>query len=207
MNNFILVRQGDYNRQYLKLLSEQITKHYGIAPICLTDIPTYLCIEQPLKDKDLAGWWAKMELFAPWNKHLRPFWYLDLDSFVMEEISYIRDFDSKYFHMCREWANISPKPSWSQSSMMYVPDDIYVDTIWDKFMEDKANNLKITGGDQVFLSFMKKKHIQDVFPDLIGSYKCHKQQEKRKTEIVTFHGQPKPDRIYSGWARDVWKTI
>lgn len=202
MTNILLVRQGDYNPKYLELLTEQIKVNYGDEIVCLTDNKTGYLTERPLKDTELTGWWAKMELFAPWNKDLRPFWYLDLDSYVMSSIKEIKDYKSDQFHMCKEWLK-AENVNWSQSSMLYVPDSIEADWIWQEFIKDKTKNMKTPGGDQVYMSKFPHKFIQDVFPDLIGSYKCHKQQEEPKTKIITFHGQPKPERT-EGWAQEVW---
>lgn len=200
MNRFVFVRQGAYNPDYLKVLCAQVRAHHGTEPVCLTDNPTGYCEERPLR-YTLPGWWSKLELFAPENQDLRPSIYLDLDSFIMEDIRDVAP--SGKFAMCREW--LTEPVSWSQSSMMFLPaEPDAARCIWDSFMHDPTGNMSDIRGDQIFLSRFGHDRVQDIYPDLIGSYTRHKQQLERKTRIVTFHGALKQERT-EGWAHGEWR--
>lgn len=185
-----LVRQGTkYPPIYTEVLKKQLNAQ-GMSVIVLGDGD----------DADIElrhgyeGWWAKLELFSPEMKPFRPLVFIDLDSLVMGPIP---DFPDKFL-MCREWIphchdNISP----CQSSMMYIPKE--VDYIWEAI---DANTTKTRGGDQAWLCQFSEGFIQDLYPDLIGSYRMT-DKEKPVHKIVTFHGKPKPPDA-EGWAKDVW---
>lgn len=182
----IIVRQGEkYSEDYTKVLTRQIKEHGG-EPIVLGDGED---ADIPLS-YGYKGWWAKMEIFSDELKHLRPFLYIDLDSFVLGPLPEIPD----KFYMCREW---SPHLTGCQSSVMIVPKET---DIWDKFIHD--HEYEKYKGDQIWLSQYCENIIQEDFPGLAGSYKWEN-QEQPIHKIVTFHGRPKPHNA-TGWTKKVW---
>lgn len=189
----VIVRQGNkYGEEYTSLLKRQFAKQ-GIDAFVLGDGPD---ADIPLS-YGYEGWWAKLELFSPGLKFLRPFWYVDLDSFILGKIP---DLVSDEFLICREWHPVCYKTtSECQSSMMYVPRE--TDHIWNAIDESTT---KTKGGDQAWLCQFADGFIQDLYPYLVGSYKFHN-KDRPHHHVVTFHGKPKP-KDAEGWPREIWKA-
>lgn len=190
-NKVVLVRQGAlYEPKYVKLLTEQIKAQLSdVSVITLTDQVDTPGLTRPLRH-GLKGWWAKLELFAPENKDLRPFLYLDLDSYVLGPI---QKYFGGEFTMVRDFLDCSP----ANSSVMWIPEDTH---IWDVFMENPQGHMDEAGkrGDQWFLG----KFNHDLFED-IKSFRrdC---LGGPQGSIIQFHGKPKPHDA-NGWAGDIWK--
>ena len=141
--NVLLVRQGDkYGSEYVKALRKQL---FDFNVATLTDQWDTPGDTQPLRS-DLKGWWAKLELFAPWNRALRPALYIDLDSFVFKSPA--------QYNMGGEFAMVEDfvGPSPANSSVMWIPQETA--KIWDAFDADPEKNMKSCGGygDQKFLA-------------------------------------------------------
>lgn len=179
----VLVRQGNkYSEQYVKLLKSQIN-HEVLVLGDQDDADIQL-------SHNLKGWWSKIELFSQEMEEYRPFLYIDLDSYVLGPLP---EFDSEKFLMCREWWTGSFCKA--QSSMMWIPKHI------DIFKYFKPEHIHTKGGDQAWLQDYCEGYIQDIYPNLIGSYKL--QKDCPTTTVVTFHGRPKPPDT-EGWAKDIW---
>lgn len=188
----VIVRQGDkYPPEYVDVLKKQLQEQ-GCEVTVLGD----------QEDADIklshgyTGWWSKLELFSPELKHLRPFLYVDLDSFVLGRIP--EEWPDK-FMMCREWhPKLHDMGIKVQSSVMWIPKD--VDYIWEAI---DYRTTTTTGGDQAWLQVFCKDYIQDLYPSLVGSYKFHN-LEFPIHRIISFHGRPKPATA-EGWPEEIWK--
>lgn len=179
----VLVRQGNkYSEEYVDLLKSQLQGH-----------KVYVLGDQSDADIKLSynskGWWAKIELFSPELDHLKPFLYIDLDSYVLGTLP---EFTSDKFLMCQEWWPGSFCKC--QSSVMWIVKN-------DIFAKFKPQDIYTKGGDQRWLEPYCEGFIQDLYPNLVGSYKL--QKDKPETTIVTFHGRPKPPDS-EGWAKEIW---
>lgn len=134
-----------------------------------------------------------MELFAPENRDLRPFLYIDLDSYVIGDPHKLMGGDR--FRMVPDFLGVAR----ANSCAMWVPKNCY--KIWSTFAENPRMHMDEAGkrGDQYFLG----KFVEDYFTDEITSYKkdC---KDGPKGTIVQFHGKPKPHES-TGWARRVWE--
>ena len=187
----IIIRQGDkYGEEYTRILKSQL-KEQGCDVTVFGD----------QEDADIklsgqfTGWWSKLELFSPHLEALRPFLYVDLDSFVLGRIP--KEWPDKFL-MCREWnTRLHDNYSKCQSSVMWIPKD--VDHIWNAI---DVNTTKTIGGDQAWLQFFSEGFIQDLYPSLVGSYKLQN-KEYPIHRIITFHGRPKA-KDAEGWAEDLW---
>ena len=96
-NNIVLIHRsgGDFKIADAYLLVSHIRKYWGDVDkpniSCYTDtvdkeisvVGLTIC---PLPNKEWKGWWAKMNLFSPELKDLRPFLYIDLDTVVLKSI-------------------------------------------------------------------------------------------------------------------------
>ena len=184
--NIVCVRRGDkYPSEYVTMLRGMVGEIH--------------CLDDEVLQSDWPGWWAKMELFAPWNRHLRPCLYLDLDTYVLEEIDDLLEYEFEDFWMLRNF-NI---PERGGSGVMLIPED--VEHIWRKWIVDPETHMKRheKRGDQGFLEQFPFKRLQDRF-DGIGSYKRNKLQDDPKGfRVVCFHGKPKPHET-NGWAGEIW---
>lgn len=190
----VIVRQGDkYPECYTRVLKKQFAEQ-GIDALVLGDGPD---ADIELGYPFLEGWWSKLELFSDELKDYRPFLYLDLDSLVLGPIL---EMPMDKFLMCREWH--PQKDRWNgecQSSMMVIPKE--TSHIWNAITPE---TLEIRGGDQAWLCQFREGFIQDLYPDLIGSYRFGNKLQ-RVHNVVTFHGRPKP-KDADGWAGEVWKA-
>lgn len=200
-----VVRQGTaFGPEYIDLMASQLGETY----LCLTDQHSEFSTPRryPLKT-GLQGWWAKMELFAPWNEHLRPFLFLDLDTFIVGDISEIRracedisstPYAGEGFEML---ADFNKGANYGASGVMIIGKK--QDHIWDAWQ--KNPDTSIQGGDQAFLSRFPHGILQAQFPNQIYSYKLDCRQ-RPKGSIVCFHGKPKPHELGhgDGWAYEHW---
>lgn len=184
----VAVRHGvRFFPEYVSVLGEMIRKHHGSELLTLTDQDDTPGYTVPLKT-GLWGWWAKFELFAPWNEYLRPFLYFDLDTYILEDIRDIQPVDE--FLMLRDFNSGK-----GASGIMIIPRK--TDEIW-----DSVENLTFQGGDQDHLRKFPHGKLQDRYEGIV-SYKQDWIQKKRKGRIVCFHGHPKPHEA-DGFRGDQW---
>jgi len=186
----ILVRQGGkYGPEYVTNLKRQIYAHESLVGSVITLDDTELCT-------NLKGWWAKLELFAPWNARYRPALYLDLDTIVHGRLF---RYKSRCFTMVEDFMDRCP----ANSSVMWLPKD--TSHIWDAFQEDPEGIMDRCrrGGDQLFLSdFCEKKWKTP--DDGIVSFKQHC-SDGPAGNIIQFHGKPKPHEL-DGWVAKLWRA-
>lgn len=184
-----LVRQGTkYGPRYTELLKEQIKEHSGAEVRILGD-------QEDATDElrcGYQGWWSKLELFAPWNEHLRPCVFFDLDTYILANISDI------FFEPDELWMlEDAYQKGKGQSAIMIIPKD--TSDIWTKWESQDWLHLP---GDQDFLRLFNPLFIQDYFEGFY-SYKADNCQEKPKGRVVFFHGRPRPHET-EGWAQEIW---
>lgn len=153
--------------------------------------------DRPLQTP-LTGWWSKLEIFAPWNRDLRPCVNFDLDTFILDPGA-VRDLcdlcDGLW--LLRDFNH----PQRGESGIFVAPTDS--EEIWLGAMG--AFHDKAYYGDGQYLNTLRHKKIQDSV-DGIKSYKVNQLYDDPKdARIVCFHGKPKPHET-EGWARDFWIT-
>lgn len=189
----VLVRSGaKYGPEYVTALTAQIKEHSDEGVITLTDQP-----DTPGETRELKmgwpGWWAKLELFAPWNVDLRPFLFIDLDSFVLGDFKHLKNTRFTMVKDFQGWVK-------ANSSVMWVCEP---DNIWAAFMTDPEAHMKDCGGkgDQEFIG----RFCDDLWAPLtsgVTSYKNHGIEGPLGC-IMQFHGNPKPCNA-DGWAKARW---
>lgn len=192
MATVVCVRQGKkYTPEYVTMLQRMVFQYLGAELVTFTDQ-----IDTPGKiiplQSQYKGWWAKLELFAPWNRHLRPFIYFDLDTFIVSPVDWepddnlwlIRDFYRDYR---------------SNSGVMMVPRETGM--LWEFGQTFCRENPRLGDGD--FLTTVPHKVLQDHF-DGIVSYKVHcADAMNTNSKVICFHGHPKPHHV-NGWAGELW---
>lgn len=184
-----LVRSGEkYGAEYVRALTRQLAQVSSAQVITLTDQPDTPGLAPQLYC-GFPGWWAKLELFAPWNRRHRPCLYIDLDSFVLGAIDHL---ESDEFRMVRDFYGNHP----ANSCVMWLPRE--TDQIWDDFTADPRAHMAEhrRRGDQGYLA----KHCRALWEADAGitSYKLEGKREPRGS-IMQFHGKPKPAEIDKGW--------
>lgn len=194
--NILLVRRGDkYSWRYVVALEKQI-RHYnsGVNIITLTDQDDNPGQSYSLKT-DWPGWWAKLELASPWNRKYRPALYIDLDSFVLGDIT--------RYNMGDDFYMVEDFNGWvkANSSVMWLPKDM--EKIWKPFSEEPQKHMDRCGGhgDQKYFG----EHCNNLWKtpdDGIVSYKAHG-KEGPVGNIMQFHGRPKQSEA-GGWAEKYW---
>lgn len=174
---------GTYSLDYVESLRNQVKKYTGQELITLG-------YDLPLRTNWL-GWCAKIELFAPWQS-FRPCLYIDLDTFILSTLPRIRK--PKRLTLIRDF-NL---PQRGNSGVMLIPDDVR--EIWEGGYDGKRPD-----GD--YLDRFPHDYIQDLYPELVKSYKVDRlQNSKPDTPIMCFHGKPKPP-FAEGWAKDYWYSF
>ena len=187
-----LVRQGTkYSTKYVSALVKQLNI-FNIKDITtLTDQG-----DTPSKRRKLRmgyeGWTSKMELFAPWNKDLRPCFYIDLDTIILWDISDILKNKGEDLWLIRDFYNLER----SNSGLMIIPED--TEEIWKKFCSYDKDNFR----DGNFLNEMPHKILQDTYTGIV-SYKADECQDAPKGRICCFHGIPKQEDC-GGWVKKIW---
>jgi len=198
MPRVVLVRQGEkYPPEYVSKLIYQLKRVGVLDIVTLTDMEDTPGLARPLR-YDFKGWWAKIELFAPEQRDLWPFLFLDLDTFVFHPLDQYHMGD--HFHMVRDFNEMSP----GNSSVMWVP-FIGNRKLWDTFIEDPKKAIASCGGygDQKFIA-RYCNHFWGTPESGILSYKQHGVAEALGN-IMTFHGRPKPHEVKQGWVKDWWQ--
>lgn len=198
MANVVVVRQGDkYSQRYPQVLKRQVENNTR-WPVAFHILGDGNDATTPLVKK-WPGWFSKLELFAPWNDHLRPCLFLDLDTFVLGNIDDLVSLVPSKLTMLRDFN----RPETGQSAIMSIPQDVGM--IWRRWSMDPETWMQKYrgGGDQAFLNRFDLDFLQDSF-DGIKSYKVDKLQDSPgDARICCFHGKPKPHEC-GGWVREVW---
>ena len=137
-----------------------------------------------------------MELFSPWNADIRPCLFIDLDSFVMGNITRGLNIGTKF-----KMARFGNKRSQPQSSVMQIP--VFVGHIWRPWRESPETHMQNFKGDQNFLAQYNQGFVNEHIP--VWSYKKDKLQKPPDRGIVQFHGEPKPNSPDAAqWVREMW---
>lgn len=148
----------------------------------------------------LRGWWAKMEIFAPWNAHLRPCLHLDLDTQLLGDWTPLLDLPDDRLCMLRGFVNTHKR----NSGIMVVPKATR--HIWREFAENRTPNLREFRGDSEFLEPFCEEVIQDHVSGIVSyKYHCHR-ATRPKARVVCYHGNPRPWHVPEGyWPRKFWE--
>ncbi len=197
MRHVVCVRQGDkYGPEWVDMLWKMVHQNVDepIQFTCLSDRKNN-CLTRKLR-WEWPGWWAKMELFSPWNADIRPCLFIDLDSFVMGNITRSLNIGTKFKMAC-----FGNKRSQPQSSIMQIP--VFAGDIWRPWRESPETHMQNFKGDQDFLAQYNQGFVNEDIS--IWSYKKDKLQEPPDRGIVQFHGKPKPNSPDAAqWVREMW---
>lgn len=179
---YLTVRQGKkYGPEYTQALKSQVP---GL--VCLGD-------DVPLR-YGFTGWWAKMEVFAPENRCLRPCLFFDLDTYVLGDLSPFHSLDLRQFWLIDDFN----RPDLGESGLFIAPRDGLSHEIW------RQADASMIGEDGAFLRTFPHRRLNTEISGIM-SYKNHCRDGPGDSRIVCFHGKPKPHDT-KGWAKDFWNS-
>jgi len=193
----VLRSGGDYRPEHVRRLRDQVAAFLpGAAFLCLSDAPIEGVETEPLRH-DWPGWWAKMEIFAPWREG--DALYLDLDSSIVGDLKPLAKIGG--LTIMRDVY----RPAGLQSAAIYLPAEERAE-VWDLFAEDPQRWIGVhaRGGDQAFLERLwlrRARRWQDELPGHVVSFKADVLPSGRipaGARLVVFHGKPRPWE--AGWA-------
>lgn len=188
---------GDYTKEYVDRLFDGIVSNSSLTHenmLCLTDSNEKFACPTAKLERNLPGWWSKLELF----KYIdRPCVYFDLDTIIHKNIDDFLFYNHKMTML--KGLSGTGKPAsgvmaWN-GNYCYLLDNFDVDLIAEY---TPGNGGKM--GDQAYiaehLGFVPE-YIQDIFPGIVCSRKYEKLPTRQKTPIVCYHGKPRPHE--TGW--------
>jgi len=177
----VLRSGGEYKPEHVYRLQAMCP---DVDFVCLSDVPLH-CDRIPLVYA-WPGWWAKLELFAPWVEG--DLLYFDLDTTVLHlppipnRSAVLRDFT---------------RPETIGSGMMFLNAEDRA-AVWDAFVADPARHMAecrtpARWGDQGFITPFFKDALRWQDFARVYSYKVHcRQRVPQDAEVVCFHGKPRP---------------
>lgn len=201
---FVLRSGGEYKPEHVTRLAEQVRAHLpGADIVCLSDVP--VSVDRIALMTDWPGWFAKLELFAPWVSG--DMLFMDLDSAVVGDLSGLASLNR--LAIMRDVY----RPDGLQSSIMFLPEADRA-TVWKEWVRQPETWMQLyrKGGDQAFLERLwlgKAAVIQDELPGQVVSFKAHVRQAVRRdrefgngtvpdgARVIAFHGRPRPWSV--GW--------
>lgn len=186
--------QYAYSEDYPRALKSQLRELRHELTV-LTDTGQGRPLLSPEKYR---GWYAKLEVFRPENRDLRPCLCIDLDTFIVGDIAPILSLDPKRFWLIRQFLGTKRL---GESGLFIAPKDS--DYIW--HAAEALHSYERGDGD--FLRQFPHDFIPD-HVDGILSYKAHHLQNgyPKGARVIAFHGKPKPaDLPSNSWAGRYWR--
>ena len=193
MNEFtvacVLRSGGDFTPHHVAGLRDQVAHFMPEARfVCLSDV-LVPCDRLPLVST-LPGWWAKLELFQAFSRAL----YLDLDTVLVARPDAL--IGAGKFCMIGDWIQ-----GRLISSCMYWEGDysrLYRNIDQRKMRRYSNFKDKRHWGDQGYIQDEIGGLVTPFPAGVVRSYKKHcKERIPEGTQVVAFHGQPRP------WSVDV----
>jgi hypothetical protein len=185
-------------------------------------------IKHSLTPWNIAGprraWWYKMQLFNSAH-HSGPLLYFDLDTVIVSNIDWIWQQPLKYFWAVRDFKYLwSPTSTGLNSSVMWWDTRKY-DAIWQQFIQEDLHKIMLQyRGDQDYITAKIRQPEQRFFDPrrikswrwecLDGGYNFQTRQYQQpsmgtqinnSTNILIFHGNPKPKEISDKFVIDHWQ--
>jgi len=208
----VLKSGGDYDIRYVEhlrnALSRNITVPYDLT--CFTDMDISLDGVRIVQlDRNLAGWWSKVEIFREGIFDSNNIVYLDLDTVILGNIDDLLRLNSDFFALT-PWNKKSRSNGLFASGIM-IWDNGTCNFIFDEFDPDLVSRFKM--GDQEYfhsklkLKGIQYKSLQNYFAG-IYSYKRNCRHELPKNaRVICFHGRPRPHAIVEelDWVKQNWK--
>jgi hypothetical protein len=170
------------------------------------------------------SWWYKMQMFNP-EHYSGNLLYLDLDTVVVRDLSWVSALDTRYFWAIRDFRYLqNPHHNGFNSSVMWWNVKNF-SWIWEQFSQSDITQLiKTNPGDQDYITKVIDINQRRFFDDrlfesfrwqcLDGGYNFQRRQHKSPgsgvtiapdTAVVIFHGSPKPHQILDTAITQLWR--
>lgn len=180
-------------------------------------------VEWPGVSGPRKSWWYKMQMFDP-SHHAGPLLYFDLDTIVLNDLSWINELDSRYFWAVRDFKYLwRPNFAGLNSSMMFW-DTTKHSYLWANFQQQNIYDaIKRYHGDQDFLTAtIQQDNLRFFDSALIKSYRWqikdggmefvtrrYKKPDSGamidpRTCVIIFHGKPKPHDVQDSVIQSLW---
>jgi hypothetical protein len=171
-----------------------------------------------------SGWWYKMKLFDS-TMHAGPLLYFDLDVVIVNNIDWICKLPSQFFWSVRDFKYLWKSNHYSVNSSIMWWDTSQFDYVWKQFEQQNLPALtKKYRGDQDYigqavqnnqLRFLDSERIKSWRWQCLGGGYNFKRKNYLKsnsetvlepnTDILVFHGQPKPADIADSVIDQHWR--
>ena len=225
MYNFACVCYGDkYPVEYVQKLYNMVKRNTTIDHnfIVFTDhvkmhkmVDGYINIRE-FPEKDLQGWWNKLQLFHPKVDLPGDTLYMDLDVVITDNIDCFFTYKPELRFIGMNDFNPTTQ-LWNSSIMRFDSKQLHGD-LWDKFYKDRSELYRRFPGDQNLISeFLKNSPGCDSYPDSwTQSYKWYDRSGTRystsamtyehngESLVTVFHGQPNPHQSEQEWVKKAW---
>lgn len=199
----VLKLGGDFSRDHVLRLRDQVYSHADIDFVCLTDCPETLKMDEAVTLlHGWPGWWSKIEIF----RVIGPAIYVDLDTTVVGPLdSLVHVAAAQEFVVLRDF---NPQQRLMGSGLMAWRGDMSF--VYDQFVETgpervmDACRTPENWGDQAWIEKVTAEHSgvtrrfwQDLRPGAVVSYKKHVAGRgvPAGARVVCFHGPPRPWQV------------
>jgi hypothetical protein len=171
------------------------------------------------------SWWYKLQLFDP-SQHSGPMLYFDLDTVIINNIDWICEQPLGWFWAVRDFKYLWRPTHYSINSSIMWWDTCKFAYVWEEFQRKNLQEvMKKYRGDQDYIfNTIKQQNIRYLDSSRIKSWKWECMTGgpdfKRKkhtdadnyntlitadTDILIFHGQPKPDKMQDPTVNQHWR--
>jgi len=229
-----VIHSTGYNWRYVENLYNMLTRNLpgGIRFHVYTEhdrsVPPHMIKHILTEWPGIAGpkksWWYKMQMFNP-QHHAGNLLYLDLDTVVVRDLSWVLNHDTGYFWGIRDFRYLqnSHFEGFNSSFMWWNVSNF--SWIWDQFSKgDIAQLTKNNQGDQDYITKALNVNQRRFFDDklfqsfrwqcLDGGYNFQRRQHRSPATgvkispdaaVVVFHGSPKPHQISDPTIAQLWR--
>lgn len=207
---------GDFDVSYVNHIANSVKEHTTVPYkfVVLTDHfdgygPN---VHQVVPfEHNWPKWWGKMEMFKPNMFDTEKIFFLDLDTFIVDNIDAMLQYGGEFFGL----RDFYSQHSLGSGLMCWKNHDAKIFQLYEKFMENPTANMNNNrGGDQQFIYGVIRNYLeyaQDLYPKQVVSYKkdCVKSRGEivipDEARIICFHGPPRPNKIKDPIIRKYWK--
>jgi len=205
----VLKSGGDFDRTYVSRLEKNIKKHtnYPIKLVCLSDLENTGADETIKLKHNWQSWWSKIELFRPDVFNEEPVVYFDLDTLVLTNIDGL--IGSKHSFTMLEAFNKKRNP-FASGVMAWSGNYSEIYTEFKKNFRQVIENR--TTNDQKFIHKVLTEEY-GIIPERVQKFvnvasfkrECnHPTGAPKGTNIVCFHGKPRPIEVTLPWVQEAW---
>jgi len=228
-----VIHGNTYSWTYVERLYNMLTRHLsrGIQLHVYTEadrsVPEPM-IKHVLPEWQIHGprqsWWYKMCLFNS-TEHTGPLLYFDLDTVIVDNIDWICELPLTWFWTVRDFQYLWRPLQYTINSSVMWWDTQKFSYVWQDFQNQNLQQImKKYRGDQDYLKkIIENQHLRFLDSERIKSWRWQcldngynfknryspgmiaKTVLTNNTDILIFHGQPKPSDLNDPVVNQHWK--